>query len=64
MNETTPKTNGRFVMWDRVRIKFGASRGQYGTIRYVGGDDGTYYGVMLDCDTTEVGYSDYELERA
>lgn len=61
---TEPVGKGRFAMWDRVRIKFGASRGCYGTIRYISGDDGTYYGVMLDTDTKQVGYSDYELEAA
>jgi len=61
---TKPVGKGRFALWDRVRIKFGSSRGHYGTIWYVGGDDGTYYGVMLDADTVQVGYSDYELERA
>ena len=61
---TIPVEKGRFALWDRVRVKFGSARGCYGTIRYIGGDDGTYYGVMLDTDTQQVGYSDYELEAA
>lgn len=61
---THSEGKGRFALHDRVRIKFGANRGCYGTIRYIGGDDGTYYGVMLDTDTVQVGYSDYELEAA
>jgi len=53
-----------FCEMDRVRVKFGADRGHYGTIRHVGGEDGTYYGVKLDCHDKEVGYSEYELEQA
>lgn len=53
----------QFAIHDRVRVKFGASRGHYGTIVYVGGDDGTYYGVKLDCEKNAIGYSEYELER-
>jgi hypothetical protein len=54
----------RFIKGDRVRVKIGPDRGHYGTIRHVGGDDGTYYGVKLDCHEPEVGYSEYELEQA
>lgn len=54
---------GQFKMWDRVRIKFGSQRGCCGRIEFIGGDDGTYYGVLLDADTKPVGYSEYELER-
>ena len=53
---------GRFKRFDRVRVRFGRDRGHYGTIRSVGGDDGTYYGVKLDCHDAEMGYSEYELE--
>lgn len=59
-----PVGKGRFAKGGRVRIKFGANRGCYGTIVHVGGDDGTYYGVMLDADTVPIGYSDYELDFA
>ena len=52
----------RFSVNDRVRVKFGVDRGHYGTIRSSGGDDGTYYGVKLDCHDSEMGYSEYELE--
>lgn len=54
----------RFSRGDRVRVKFGVDRGHYGTIRSVGGDDGTYYGVKLDCHDAEMGYSEYELGAA
>lgn len=54
----------RFKKGNRVRIKFGIDRGSYGTIRSVGGDDGSYYGVKLDCYEPEVAYSEYELELA
>lgn len=54
----------QFKRGDRVRVKFGVDRGHYGTIRNVGGDDGTYYGVKLDCHDAEMGYSEYELEAA
>lgn len=54
----------RFRVNDRVRVKFGVDRGHYGTIRSCGGDDGTYYGVKLDCHDAEVGYSEYELDAA
>jgi len=55
---------GRFQKLDRVRIKFGSDRGHYGTVIYVGGNEGGYYGVKLDCVMNPVGYSDYELELA
>ena len=51
----------KFKEGDRVRIKFGCDRGKYGTISHIGGDDGTYYGVVLDCHPNDVGYSEYEL---
>lgn len=54
----------RFCEMDRVRVKAGRDAGHYGTITHVGGDDGTYYGVKLDCHDKEVGYSEYELEQA
>ncbi len=54
----------QFAIHDRVRVKFGASRGCYGTIMHVGGDDGTYYGVKLDTHDSEIGYSEYELSFA
>lgn len=54
----------KFSIHDRVRVKFGASRGCYGTIMHVGGDDGTYYGVKLDTHDNQVGYSEYELSFA
>lgn len=54
----------RFKVHDRVRIKFGRDRGHYGTVTSSGGDDGTYYGVKLDCHDAEVGYSEYELDAA
>jgi hypothetical protein len=53
-----------FCVDDRVRVKAGRDAGHYGTIKHVGGDDGTYYGVKLDCHDKEVGYSEYELEQA
>jgi hypothetical protein len=53
----------KYKRGDRVRIKFGRDRGHYGTITSVGGDDGTYYGVQLDCyKGGDMGYSQYELE--
>ena len=55
--------NVQFSIGDRVRVKFGRDRGYYGTVRYVGGDDGSYLGVMLDCHESQMGYSNYELER-
>lgn len=54
----------QFRVGDRVRIKFGADRGHYGTVTSSGGDDGTYYGVKLDCHPVEMGYSEYELAAA
>lgn len=57
----------RFKMHDRVRVKYGAERGHYGTVVHVGGDNSNYYGVKLDADREDcigVGYSDYELDRA
>lgn len=62
--DTKPSGNGRFAIGDRVRIKYGANRGHYGTIRHIREDDEPYYGVVLDCETTPIGYSDYELEAA
>ena len=53
-----------FAEGDRVRVKHGPDAGHYATITHVGGDDGTYYGIKLDCYEKEVGYSDYELEQA
>lgn len=53
-----------FCEMDRVRVKFGRDAGHYGTITHVGGDDGTYYGVKLDCHDKEMGFSEYELEQA
>lgn len=53
---------GRFVVGDRVRIRFGAARGEYGKVASKGGDDGTYYGVKSDGSDREIGYCDYELE--
>ncbi len=53
-----------FCEGDRVRVKHGIDAGHYGTITHIGGDDGTYYGVKLDCHDKEVGYSEYELEQA
>jgi hypothetical protein len=49
---------------DRVRVKRGRDAGHYGTITHVGGDDGTYYGVKLDCHDKVMGFSEYELEQA
>lgn len=63
MNEK-PVGKGRFARGDRVRVKLGIHRGNYGTVRYVGGDDGTFYGVMLDTKVDEIGYFDDELEAA
>lgn len=54
----------QFKIKDRVRVRFGVARGHYGTIIHVGGDDGTYYGVKLDCHPEPVGYSEYELSAA
>jgi hypothetical protein len=56
----------KFSKLDRVRVKAGCGRdsGQYGTITAIGGDDGTYYGVKLDCHDAEMGFSEYELENA
>jgi hypothetical protein len=54
----------KYKRGDRVRIKFGRDRGHYGTITHVGGDDGTYYGVKLDCHDREMGFSQYELDMA
>lgn len=56
------KLINRFHVRDRVRVKFGANRGCYGTIVHVGGDDGTYYGVKLDTWPEAMGFSEYELE--
>jgi len=53
-----------FCVYDRIRVKAGRDAGHYGTITHVGGDDGTYYGVKLDCHDREVGYSEYELDHA
>jgi len=53
-----------FCKMDRVRVKAGRDAGHYGTITHVGGDDGTYYGVKLDCHDQEMGFSEYELEQA
>lgn len=50
-----------FKVGDRVWIKQGIDFGSYGSITHVGGDDGTYYGVKLDCHDREIGYSQYEL---
>lgn len=55
---------GSFKTTDRVRVKFGTDRGHYGTVISVGGDDGTYYGVKLDCHDKAMGYSEYELDLA
>ena len=54
----------KFQERDRVRVKFGVDRGHYGTVVSVGGDDGTYYGVKLDCHDKLMGYSEYELDAA
>ncbi len=48
---------------DRVCVKTGRDAGHYGTVTHVGGDDGTYYGVKLDCHHAEMGFSEYELEQ-
>lgn len=58
------KFANRFRVRDRVRIKFGANRGHYGTVTHVGGDDGTYYGVKLDTWPSEMWFSEYELDAA
>lgn len=50
-----------FKFGDRVRIRYGVDRGHYGTIVSVGGDDGTYYGVTLDCHPRPAGYCEHEL---
>lgn len=59
-------TKSLFAEYDRVKVRNGMGRdaGHYGTIIHVGGDDGTYYGVKLDCYENAVGYSEYELEQA
>lgn len=62
-NSAIAKVN-RYRCGDRVRIKFGRERGHYGTVRHVGGDDGTYYGIKLDADSDPIGYSEYELDPA
>lgn len=54
----------KYAVNQRVRIKFGVDRGHYGTIIYLGGTSGPYYGVKLDCHDRPVGYSEYELELA
>ena len=59
-----PIQRSQFSVHDRVRVKCGRDRGHYGTITHVGGDDGTYYGVKLDCHDSEMGFSEYELEQA
>lgn len=59
-----PIQRSLFSVHDRVRVKCGRDRGHYGTITHVGGDDGTYYGVKLDCHDSEMGFSEYELEQA
>lgn len=53
-----------FCEMDRVRVKVGRDAGHYGTITHAGGDDGTYYGVKLDCHDKEIGFREYELEQA
>lgn len=58
------KFKNKFRVHDRVRVKYGANRGHYGTITHVGGDDGTYYGVKLDTWSEEMGFSEYELDYA
>ncbi len=63
-DEVLPSKPSRFKVHNRVRVKFGIDRGHYGTITHVGGDDGTYYGVKLDCHDKEVGYSEDELDPA
>ena len=57
-------TSGRFRRLERVRVRFGANRGCFGTIISVGGDNGQYYGVKIDTDASPVGYCDHELDRA
>lgn len=63
-SEQTAERKSKFKKFDRVRVKFGVDRGHYGTIVHVGGDDGTYYGVKLDCHPNTMGYSEYELDAA
>ena len=57
-----PKSS--FCKMDRVRVKVGRDAGHFGTITHIGGDDGTYYGVKLDCHDKEMGFSECELEQA
>lgn len=52
-----------FCKGDRVRVKVGNDAGRYGTIIYVPGDDGSYYGVILDHSEKEFEYSECELEN-
>ena len=54
----------KFKVGDRVSVKFGIDAGRFGTITNVSGDDGTYYGLKLDCHDKEVGYCEYELRDA
>jgi len=52
----------RFKVGDRVRVKFGIDRGKYAVVTSQGGDDGTYYGIRFEGETSpDVGYCDYEL---
>mgnify|MGYP000682544907 CR=1 FL=1 len=55
----------RFKVNDRVIVVSAetVSRGLLGLVVSSGGDDGTYYGVMLEGDTKAMGFSEYELER-
>ena len=59
-----PRVMPRFKVGDLVRIKFGCDRGCYGTVKSSGGDNGTYYGVKLNCHDSEMGYCEYELAEA
>lgn len=54
----------RFKAGDRVRVKRGMSvdSGRCGRIVHVGGEVGTYYGLLLDAHPHALGYCDYELE--
>lgn len=54
----------KFKVGDRVKVRFGIDAGHFGAITNVSGDDGTYYGLKLDCHDKEVGYSEYELADA
>lgn len=52
----------QFQKGDRVRVMIGIDRNRCGEIVHVGGEVGTYYGLLLDDHPRALGYCQYELE--